>query len=79
MSKARKVILSMETAVNETAELAAALRLCAVAAEYDGVDDLDCAGIRHIAGLVAERASLVLERWNALDAATSPPREVDHA
>ena len=79
MCKVRKVILSMETAVIETAELAAALRLCAVAAEKDGPDDLDCAGIRHIAGLVAERASFVLKSWNALDAATSPPREVDHA
>ena len=72
MTDLRNVVLGMEQVVNDTAELAAALHLCALWADENGLNDADRAGVRCLARLVAERSSLALGRWRALDRATGP-------
>lgn len=74
MPDVRKIIVGMENAVNETAELAAALRLLAFANREEGLADADRAGLHRLAGIVQESAESVLRRWHELDAATSPTR-----
>lgn len=70
MADVRKLILGMEVAVNETADLAAALCLCAQVNREEGLGEADRAGIHRLAAIVHERAQGVLAAWHQLDAAT---------
>ena len=75
MDDVRKIVMDMEEAVNHTAELAAALRLCAAANADEGLSDADRRGIYRLADVVQERANSVLTAWHMLDVATGPKRE----
>ena len=76
MADLRNVILGMEQVVNETAELAAAVRCLAWANFEEGLPGIERAGLHRLASIVQERAESVLAVWHQLDEASrsvSPP------
>ena len=72
MPEVRMIVLGMEDMVNETAELAAAMRRLAHANSEDGLVDAERAGLYRMAVVIQSRADSVVAAWHTLDAATSP-------
>ena len=70
MADLRNVILGMEQVVNETAELAAAMRGLAWANCQEGLSEAERAGLHRLSGIVQDRAESVLAAWHQLDEAS---------